>query len=120
MFLMENIFNCLTILNFKRFISLGVLSFAVFLSSNNIAEELLTKSEILKKSNECFENLEPKLCNDLFLKMEKTQLFEYEQKRYRCQASIVGLQTELVEAYFFKKLKKSKQRIMIPYVIKNC
>ena len=52
--------------------------------------------------------------------MERLQLIESDQKRYKCQASIIGLQTELIEAYYFKKLKKNKNGIMLPYVIKNC
>ena len=84
------------------------------------AEELLTKSEILRKANECFKNLQYKVCSNLFLEIEKIQLVESEQKKYRCQASILGLQTELIEAYYFKKLNKNKNGMMIPYVIKNC
>ena len=52
--------------------------------------------------------------------MEKIQSVESEQNRYKCQSSILGLQTEIVEAYSFKKVKKRKGLIMIPYVIKNC
>ena len=52
--------------------------------------------------------------------MEKMQLVEFEQNRYKCQVSILGLQTELIETYYFKKLKKNKKGIMIPYVNKNC
>ena len=52
--------------------------------------------------------------------MQKIQLVESEQNRYKCQSSILGLQTELIEAYAFKNHKKSKSLIMIPYVIKNC
>ena len=92
-----------------------------FLLSNPVvAEQLSTKSEILRKANECFKNLQVKVCSNLFLEIEKLQLVESEQNRYKCQASILGLQTELIEAYYFKKLKKNKNRIMLPYVIKNC
>ena len=52
--------------------------------------------------------------------MEKIQLVESEQDRFKCQTSILGLQTELIEAYYFKNLKKYQNPIMIPYVIKNC
>ena len=53
--------------------------------------------------------------------MEKIQLVASDQNRYKCQASILGLQTELIEFYYFKKkLKNNKKAIMIPYVIKNC
>ena len=102
-----------------KFISFSPLLF--FLLSNPIfAEQLLTKSEILKKSNECFKDFQYKVCNNLFLEMEKIQLVESEQNRYKCQGSILGLQTELIETYYFKKLKKNKKGIMIPYVNKNC
>ena len=102
-----------------KFISFSPLLF--FLLSNPIfAEQLLTKSEILKKSNECFKDFQYKVCNNLFLEMEKMQLVESEQNRYKCQGSILGLQTELIETYYFKKLKKNKKGIMIPYVNKNC
>ena len=103
-----------------KFISFSLLLF--FLLSNPIfAEQLLTKSEILKKSNECFKDFQYKVCNNLFLEMEKIQLVEYEQNRYKCQTSILGLQTELIEFYYFKKkIKNNKKAIMISYVIKNC
>ena len=97
----------------RKFISFS--TFFVFLLSNSIvAEELLTKS------NECFEDFQYKVCSNLFMEMEKIQIAESDQNRYKCQASILGLQTELVEAYYFKKFKKNKYGIMIPYVIKNC
>ena len=85
-----------------------------------VAEQLLTKSEILRKSNECFNDLQYKLCSNLFSEIETLQLVVSEQNRYKCQASILGLQTELIEAYYFKKLKKNKNEIMPQYVIKNC
>ena len=94
--------------------------FFVLLSNPIVAEQLLTKSEILKKSNECFKDFQYKVCSNLFLEMEKIQLVASEQDRYKCQTSILGLQTELIEAYYFKKLKKKKNGIMIPYVINNC
>ena len=61
-----------------------------------------------------------KVCSNLLLEIEKIQLVESEQKKYKCQATFLGLQTELIEAYYFKKLKKNKNGIMLPYVIKNC
>ena len=92
----------------------------VLLSNASFAEQFLTKSEILRKSNECFKDLQYKVCSNLFLEIEKIQLVESEKNRYKCQASILGLQTELIEVYYFKKFKKNKNLIMLPYVIKNC
>ena len=108
----------MTIFSYKKFI---IFSFPFFILLNPVvAEQLLTKSEILRKANECFRDLQFKVCSNLFVEIEKIQLFESEKNRYKCQASILGLQTELIEAYYFKKLKKNKNVIMLPYVIKNC
>ena len=109
----------LTLSSYKKHISLITL-FLVLLSTPIFAEELLSKSEILRKSNECFKELQYKVCSKLFLDMEKIQLVKSEQNRYKCQASILGLQTELIEAYYFKNLKKNKNGIMPQYVIKYC
>ena len=106
-------------MTYKKFISFSIFFFG-FLLNPIVAEQLLTKSEILRKSNQCFKNFQSNVCNNLFIEMERIQIFEADQNRYKCQASILGLQTELIEAYYFKKLKKNDGRIMTPYVIKNC
>ena len=116
---MKRYLNILNILNYKKF-TIFLPLFFIFLPNHLFAEQLLTISETLKKSNECFENLQYKVCNKLFLEMEKFQLVESEQNRYKCQASILGLQTELIEAYYSQNLRKNHNSIMIPYVIKNC
>ena len=109
----------MTIFSYKKFISLSI-TLIVFSQNPIFAEKLLTKSEILRKANECFKDLQYKVCSNLFLEIERLQLVESKQNRYKCQASILGLQTELIEAYYFKKLNKNKNGIMLPYVINNC
>ena len=112
-------FNFLTIFNYKKFISYATFFFILFLNPIG-ARELFAKSDILRKSNECFKDFQYEVCNKLFLEMERIQLVESEQNRYKCQASILGLQTELIEAYYFNNLNKGQNSIMVPYVIKNC
>ena len=109
----------MTILNYIKFLSFSLVLF-VLVSNPIFAETKLTKLNFLKQSKECLRDFEYELCNNLILKMQKIQLVESEQNRYKCQSSILGLQTELIEAYAFKNHKKSKSLIMIPYVIKNC
>ena len=111
--------NILNFLSYKNFISFSSL-FIIFYPNPIISRQLLNKSEILRQSNECLKDFQYKVCNELFLEMEKMQLFQSEQNRYKCQGSILGLQTELIEAYYFKKFRKEKKGIMIPFVIKNC
>ena len=114
---MSQYFNLLIHLSYRKLLSFS-LFFVLFLDPI-LAEQLLTKSKILRKSNECFNSFQSEVCYDLFLEMERIQIVESEQNRYKCQASILGLQTELIEAYYFKKLH-NQNGIMIPYVIKNC
>ena len=110
----------MTIISFKKLISFSPIFLLLLLSNTIVAEELLTKSEISRKSNECFKNLQHKVCSKLILEIEEIQLIESAQNRYKCQASILGLQTELIEAYYFKKFKNKKNVMMLPHVIKNC
>ena len=109
----------MTLFRYKKFISFSLPLLVLFLNPI-VAEQLLTKSEILRKANECFKDLQYKVCSNLLLEIEKIQLVESEQKKYKCQVSILGLQTELIEAYYFRKLKKNKNGMMLPYVNKNC
>ncbi len=116
---MREEFNFLTLFNYKKFISFTPLLFVLILKPIS-AEQLLTKSEILRKSNECFKDFQYKICNSLFLDIEKIQLLKSEQNRYKCQTSMLGLQTKLIEAYYFKNLNNYQNSIMISNVIKNC
>ena len=109
----------LTVSSYHQFISFLILSIALILKPS-FAETFVNASKVLTKSNECLNDFQYQLCSNLILKMEKIQLVESEQNRYKCQSSILGLQTELIEAYSFKNVKKGKRLIMTPYVIKNC
>ena len=89
-----------------------------FVVSNYVfAQPSLNKSEIIRKSNNCFKDFKKQLCEKLIMDIEKIQLAEFEQNRYKCQSSMLGLQTELIKA---QHIKKNTVGIMIPYVIKNC
>ena len=92
----------------------------LLLSNFVMAETIPTKSNILKQSSECIKDSQSQVCKELVSKLEKLQLVEFDQNRFKCQSSLLGLQSELIEAYFFKKISKEKISLMIPYVIKNC
>ena len=102
----------------KIIILLGLNFF--LLSNPGISETILTKTELLKKSNECLRDSQTQGCKKLILRMEQMQIVEFERNRFKCQSSILGLQTELLEVSFFNKVPKSLNVISIPYVIKNC
>ena len=85
-----------------------------------MAETIPTKSKILKEASYCIKDSQSQVCEELVSEIEKLQLVVFDQDRFKCQSSLLGLQSELVEAYFLKNLSKQRTSFMIPYVIKNC
>ena len=92
----------------------------LLLSNCLMAEAIPTKSKILKQSSECIKDSQNQICRELVSHIEKLQLVEFDQNRFKCQSSLLGLQSELIEAYFLKESYNEKMSFMIPYVIKNC
>ena len=103
--------KCLTILLLKF----------LLLSNFVIAETIPTKSKILKQSNDCFKDSRTQICKELVSEIEKLQLVVFDQNRFKCQSSLLGMQSAIIESYFLKKnFSKEKILFMVPFVIKNC
>ena len=85
-----------------------------------MAETIPTKSKILKQSSDCIKKSQTKVCKELISDIEKLQLVVFDQNKFKCQSSLLGLQSEIIEAYFLKNFSNKKISFMIPYVIKNC
>ena len=92
----------------------------LFLSNFVLAETIPTKSKILVQYNECMKYSQPTVCKDLVSELEKLQKIVFDQNRIKCQTSLLGLQSEIIEAYFLRNFSNEKISFMIPYVIKNC
>ena len=102
--------KCLTIL-FLKFL---------LLSNFVIAETIPTKSKILKHSSDCFKDSRTQLCKELVSEIEKLQLVVFDQNRFKCPSSLLGMQSAIIEAYFLKNFSNKRILFMMPYVIKNC
>ena len=92
----------------------------LLLSNFVMAEKLPTKSKILKESSECIKDSQTQVCNKLVSEIEKLQLVVFDQNRFRCQSSLLGMQSAIIEAYFLKNFSNERISFTIPYVIKNC
>ena len=92
----------------------------LLLSNFVMAETIPTKSKILKNASYCIKDSQAQVCKDLVFEIEKLQLVVFDQNRFKCQSSLLGLQTEIIEAYFFNNFSNERISLMIPYVIKNC
>ena len=102
--------KCLTIL-FLKFL---------LLSNFVLAETIPTKSKILKQSNDCFKDSRTQICKELVSEIEKLQFVVFDQNRFKCQSSLLGMQSAIIEAYFLKNFSNERISFTIPYVIKNC
>ena len=92
----------------------------LLLSNFVMAETIPTKSKILRESSECIKDSRTQICKELVSEIEKLQLLVFDQNRFKCQSSLLGLQTEIIEAYFFNNFSNERISFMTPYVIKNC
>ena len=102
--------KCMTIL-FLKFL---------LLSNFVLAETIPSKSKILKQASDCIKDSQSQVCKELVAEIEKLQLVVFDQNRFKCQSSLLGLQSEIIEAYFFNNSSNERISLMIPYVIKNC
>jgi len=96
--------------------------FLKFLLVSNfvMAETIPTKLKILKESSECIKDVQTQVCKELVSEIEKLQLVVYDQNRFKCQSSLLGMQSAIIEAYFYKNSSNERISLMNPYVIKNC
>ena len=92
----------------------------LLLSNFVIAETIPTKSKILKESSDCIKDYQTQVCKELVSEIEKLQLVAFDQNKFKCQSSLLGLQSEIIGAYFLKNFINERISLMIPYVIKNC
>ena len=92
----------------------------LLLSNFAIAETIPTKSKILKKSSDCIKDSQTQVCKELVFEIEKLQFLVFDQNRFKCQSSLLGLQSEIIEVFFLKNFSNEKISLMIPYVNKNC
>ncbi len=85
-----------------------------------MAETIPTKSKIVKEASYCIKGSQAQVCKELVSEIEKLQLLVFDQNRFKCQSSLLGMQSAIIEAYFLKNFSNEKISFMIPYVIKNC
>ena len=102
-----------------KFLTILFLKF-LLLSNFLIAETIPTKSKILKDASYCIKDSQAQTCKELISEIEKLQLLVFDQNRFKCQSSLLGMQSAIIEAHFLKNFSNERISFMIPYVIKNC
>ena len=92
----------------------------LLLSNFATAETIPTKSNILRQSSDCIKDSQTQVCKELVSDIEKLQLVVFDQNKFKCQSSLLGMQSAIIEAYFLRNFSNESISLMIPYVIKNC
>ena len=92
----------------------------LLLSNFVMAETIPTKSKILKESSHCIKESQNQVCKELVSEIEKLQFLVFDQNNFKCQSSLLGMQSAIIEAYFYKNSSNERISLMIPYVVKNC
>ena len=102
-----------------KFLTILFLEF-ILLSNFVMAETIPSKYKILKQSRDCIQDSQPQVCKELVSEIEKLQLVVFDQNRFKCQSSLLGMQSAIIEAHFLKNFSNERISFTIPYVIKNC
>ena len=82
-----------------------------------MAETIPTKSKILKESRDCIKDSQAQVCKELISEIEKLQLLVFDQNRFKCQSSLLGMQSAIIEAYFLKNFSNERISFTIPYAV---
>ena len=85
-----------------------------------MAETIPTKSKILKNASYCTNDSQAQVCKELISEIEKLQLLVFDQNRFKCQSSLLGMQSAIIETYFLKNFSNERISFTIPFVINNC
>ena len=86
----------------------------LLLSNFVMAETIPTKSKILKTASYCIEDSQTQVCKDLVSELEKLQLIVFDQNRFKCQSSLMGMQSAIIEAHFLKNFSNERISFTIP------
>ena len=95
-----------------KYLTFFLLKF-LLLSNFVMAETIPTKSKILKESSYCIKDSQAQVCEELISEIEKLQLLVYDQNRFKCQSSLLGMQSAIIEAYFLKNFSNERIAFMI-------
>ena len=70
--------------------------------------------------NDCLEKGLMEKCNTVILEIENSQIDQYEKGNFKCQTSLLGLQTEIISRVYGSQNNRDFGGFTIPSVIKNC
>ena len=101
------------------------LIFLIFVLLNVLPKSSLAEISIVNylnfdKLKTCLRKSNFEECKKLILIMEKLQIEASNKGNFKCQSSLLGIQTEIIKNFYFEKNDILSQSTIYSNLIKNC
>ena len=91
-----------------------------FLPKSSLAEISIVNYLNFDKLKTCLRESNLEECKKLILIMEKLQIEASNKGNFKCQSSLLGIQTEIIKNFYFEKNYIPSQSIIYSNLINNC
>ena len=108
------------VLKNKNFLILLIVILLNVLPNSSFAAISIVNYLTLDELKTCLRKSNFEECQNLILIMEKLQIEESNKGNFRCQTTLLGIQTELIKNLYFEKNEVLLEPIIKPNLIKNC
>ena len=108
------------ILNNKNYLILLIVSLLNVLPNSSFASISIVSYLNLDELKTCLRKSNYEECQNLILIMEKLQIEASNKGNFRCQSTLLGIQTELIKNLYFEKNEILPEPIIHSNLIKNC
>ena len=108
------------VLKNKNFLILFIVILLNVLSNSSFAAINIVNYLTLDELKTCLRKSNFEECQNLILIMEKLQIEASNKGNFRCQSTLLGIQTELIRNLYFEKNDIIPKPIVSTNLIKNC
>ena len=104
----------------KNYLILLILALFNFLPNSSLAEISINNYLDFDELKTCLRKSKVEECKKLILIMEKLQVEASNKGNFKCQSTLLGIQTELIKNFYFEKNDILLESITTDHLIKNC
>ena len=104
----------------KNYFILLIMFFFNVLPHYSLAEINIIDYLNFEELKTCLRKSEFDECKELILIMEELQVEASNKGNFKCQSTLLGIQTELIKNLYFEKNEIPLEPIIHSYLIKNC
>ena len=108
------------VLKNKNFLILSIVIFLNVLTNSSFAAISIVDYLNLNELKTCLRKSNFEECQNLILFLEKLQIEASNKGNFKCQSTLLGIQTELIKNLYFEKNEILPELINHSNLIKNC